>query len=678
MTDAPTFFRAAEAALRAGRPADAEAAIRAAIAAAPSDPAVQHAGGMVFLRLGRMREALAALGAAAAAPGAPSAWIVALGNAEAMAGHPAAAAATLRRALVLEPGNAVALLNLGILLTGRGDMEGARGAIEASLAARPGHPGALMALGNIALRSGDAAAAADAFARAVAAEPRFAEAEANLGAALAELGRSAEAEAALRRALATNPALALARIRLGDLLLGAGRTAEAEAELREALRREPRAAAGWNSLGLALRALGRMPEAATAFRSAIAADAGLAVAHANLALLLAWTGEAEAARGAAERAVALAPGDSHALTARAVAAAAAGDDAAAHAASAAAIRARPFVHIPARGTPEATVLVLQALEDGHFAPAPVGAKLPDGHNNASDHLDPARFARVDLFVDALAEDPGLLDRLPRCDVIYNAITEPEGMRRGLALAAQAVERLGLPVINRPDLIVRAGRDTGAALLADIDGLLVPRVLRVPPSEAPGAAVLSAMDAAGLPFPVILRPAGTHTGHGMVLAREAGDLSGLPAGVELFATEFVDFADEQGLYRKTRLLLVGGRILAEHLATADHWNIHHANSRAYMREHPEAQALEQDYLANPEKHLGAIRLIALGEIADRMELDFLGVDAALLPDGRLLVFEANPSMRAMFTEARRGFEYLLPGLERISAAFCDLVAAKARG
>ncbi len=678
MTDAATHFRSAEAALRAGRPADAEAAARAAIAAAPADPAVQHAGGMILLRLGRMRDALVPLGSAAAAPEAPAAWIVALGNAEAMAGQPEAAEATLRRALARDPANPVAQLNLGILLTGRGDMAGARAAIEASLAGRPGHPGALMALGNVAMRQGDAAGAADAFSRAVAAEPRFAEAEANLGAALAELGRAADAEAALRRALAAKPSLSLARIRLGDLLLGAGRTAEAAAELQEALRQEPRAAAGWNSLGLALRALGRMPEAATAFRSAIAADGKLAVAHANLALLLAWTGEAEAARAAADRAVALAPGDAHALTASAVAAAAAGDDAAAHAASAAAIRARPFVHVPARGTPEATVLVLQALEDGHFAPAPAGAKLPEGHNNASDHLDPARFARVDLFVDALAEDPGLLDRLPRCDVIYNAITEPEGMRRGLALAAQAVERLGLPVINRPELIARAARDTGAALLSDIDGLVVPRVLRIAPAEDPRAAVLAAMDAAGLPFPVILRPAGTHTGHGMVLAKGPEDLAGLPTGTELFATEFVDFADEQGLYRKTRLLLVDGRILAEHLATADHWNIHHSNSRAYMRAHPEAQALEQDYLANPERHLGAIRLIALGEIADRMGLDFLGVDAALLPDGRLLVFEANPSMRAMFTEARRGFEYLLPGLERISAAFCDLVAAKARG
>ncbi|WP_408639558.1 ATP-grasp domain-containing protein, partial [Neoroseomonas rubea] len=377
------------------------------------------------------------------------------------------------------------------------------------------------------------------------------------------------------------------------------------------------------------------------------------------------------------RARALAPQDERALMATAVAAAAAGDTASAHAASVAAVRARPFVHIHARGTPEATVLVLQAMGHGHFAPAPGGAKLPEGHNNAAEHLDPARFARVDLFVDALAGDPALLDRLPRCDVIYNAITEPEGMRQGLGLARQVVDRLGLPVINPPDQIACTARDRAATLLGDIDGLLVPRVARVPPSRDPAVAVTAALEAAGLRFPVILRPAGTHTGDGMVLAHSAGDLSGLPADTELFATEFVDFRDAQGLYRKTRLLLVGGRILAEHLATADHWNIHHANSRAYMRAHPEAQVLERDYLANPERHLGAIRLIALGEVAERMGLDFLGVDAAMLPDGRLLVFEANPSMRAMFAEAREGFEYLLPGLGRISAAFCDLVLAKAR-
>lgn len=678
MSQAAEHLRAVEAALRAGRPADAEKAARAALKAAPADPAVQHMGGMALLRLGRVGDAVDPLGRAAAAADAPTPWIVALGNAQAMAGQPGEAEASFRRVLAREPANAVALFNLGLLLTGRGAPEEAEKALEASLAARPGHPGTLLALGNVRSRMGDAFGAVVAYREAVAAKPDFAEAHANLGGALAELGQGADAEAALRRALALNPGLALARHRLGDLLLDLGRMPEAEAALRQVVAQDPKAATAWNSLGLALRALGRMPEAATAFRSAVAARPDLAEGHANLALLLAWMDQAAPASEAAARAVGLAPGEHLPHLAAAVAAAARGDIPAAQAASREAVRRRPFVHIPARGTAEATVLVLQGLEDGHFQPAPGGAKLPEGHNNAVEHLDPARFARVDLYLDALAEDPGLLDRLPRCDVVYNAITEPEGMRRSLALAEAAVARLGLPVINPPRGIAQVARDVAPALFDGIEGLVVPRVLRVPAAADTAAAVRAAMAGAGLPFPVIARPAGTHTGQGMALLKAEADLAALPAATDLFVTEFVDFRDADGLWRKTRLICVGGRILPEHWATADDWNIHHRNSRAWMRDHPEDQARERDYLEHFEKRIGLPRLVALGEIADRLGLDFFGVDAALLPDDRLLVFEANPSMRAMFTEARRGFDYLLPGLGRISAAFCDLVLRKAQG
>ncbi|MBR0681789.1 tetratricopeptide repeat protein [Roseomonas eburnea] len=675
MSQPAEHLRAVEAAFRAGRPAEAETAARAALKSAPADPGVQHVGGMALLRLGRLQDALAPLGRAAGAENAPVSWVVALGNAQAMAGQAAEAEATFRRVLAREPANAVVLLNLGILLSGRGALEEAEKAIEASLAARPGHPGALIALGNVRTQAGDTLGAVVAYREAVAAKPDFAEAQANLGGALADLGQAAEAEATLRRALALNSGLGLARHRLGDLLIGLGRMEEAQAALRQVVTQDPRAAAAWNSLGLALRALGRMADAANAFRSAIAAKPDLAQAHANLALLLAWLDEP--ATEAAARAVALAPGDDHAHLAAAVAAAARGDVPAAQAASRQAVRLRPFVHIPARGAAEATVLVLQALEDGHFQPAPGGAKLPEGHNNAVEHLDPARFARVDLYVDALAEDPGLLDRLPRCDVAYNAITEPEGMRRSLALAATALEKLGLPVINAPASVPQAARDLAPALFAGIEGLVIPRVLRVTAAPDTAAAVRAAMAEAGVDFPVIARPAGTHTGQGMVLLRAEAELAALPASTDLFITEFVDFRDADGLWRKTRLLCVGGRVLPEHWATADDWNIHHRNSRAYMRAHPEEQAREIDYLEHFEKRFGVPRLIAVGEMADRLGLDFFGIDAALLPDDRLVVFEANPSMRAMFAEAREGFEYLLPGIGRISAAFCDLVLRRAR-
>lgn len=676
MSEAAEYLVAAEDALREGRGPDAEKAVRAALRAAPGEPAVQHMGGMALLRLGRLPDALDPLARAAAAETAPTPWILAHANAETMAGRAAPAEAAYRRVLAREPGHAAVLHNLGLLLAGRGALAEARAALDSSLAARPGHPGTLLALGNVHDKAGDAFAAAAAWRQAIAARPDFAEAHANLGGALAALGRTEEAEGALRQALALNPGLTLARRRLGDLLLDLGRLAEAEAALKEVTAREPKAGGAFNSLGLALRAQARLPEALIAFRSAIAAQPDLPEGHANLALLLAWLGEAAAATKAAERAVALAPDDDRAHIAAAVAAAARGEVPAAQAASREAVRLRPFTHVPARGATAATVLVLQALGAGHFEPAPGGVKLPEGHNNASDHLDPARFGRVHLYVDALEADAGVLDRLPPCDVIYNAITEPEGMKRGLELAALAVERLGLPVINAPAAVHHVARDLAPATFEGIEGLVVPRIARVAATADTAAAVRAVMAAEGLAFPLIARPAGSHTGAGMTLLEKDGDLAALPAKTELFLTEYVDYRDADGLWRKTRLLVIGGRVMPEHLATADHWNIHHRNSRAWMKEHPEDQERERDFLDNFEKRMGLSRLVALGEMADRLGLDFFGVDAALLPDDRLLVFEANPSMRAMYAEAREGFEYLLPNLGRISAAFCDLVLRRA--
>jgi tetratricopeptide (TPR) repeat protein len=677
MSDARAALQAAEMALRAGRPAEAERAAHHALRAEPDNPAVQYGGGIMLLRAGRVTEALGPLARAARAEGAPIDWTVALAGAQAMAKQPQRAEQTLRQVLAKAPGHAVAQFNLGVILSERGALAEARAAFEASLAARPGHPGTLFALGNLAAKAGDLPAAVQSFRAAIAAQPGFAEAHSNLGGALADLGAAAEAEAALRQALALNPQLAIARLRLGDVLLATGRTAEAEAALRDAAAAQPPIPEAWNSLGLALRALGREQEAVTAFRAAVAARPDYAEALANLALMLAWLGEGEAASGVAARARAAGPDQALPAFATAVAAAVRGEGAAAQAASREAVRLQPFVTLPAGGTAELRVLMLQALGEGHFEASRAGAKLPEGHNNAAEHLDPARFSRVDLFVDALAAEPGLLDRLPPCDVIYNAITEPERMGPGLELAQAVVRRLGLPVVNPPDLIPRAARDLAPGLFDGIPDLLVPRLARVAPAADTAAAMRAALEEAGLRLPVIARPAGTHTGQGMVLLQGAADFERLPPLTPLFLTEFVDFRDADGVYRKTRVMMVDGVPMPEHLAAADDWNIHHRNSRAFMRAHPQTQADEQDYLARFDARFGPARLAAARAIGDRLGLDFFGIDCAMLADGRLLVFEANPSMRAMFLEAREGFEYLLPNLSRISAAFCDLVRRRAR-
>ena len=50
-----------------------------------------------------------------------------------------------------------------------------------------------------------------------------------------------------------------------------------------------------------------------------------------------------------------------------------------------------------------------------------------------------------------------------------------------------------------------------------------------------------------------------------------------------------------------------------------------------------------YLENPQSALGRDAWAAVAAIGQAMDLDYAGVDFSLLPDGRVLVFEANATM-----------------------------------
>ena len=63
--------------------------------------------------------------------------------------------------------------------------------------------------------------------------------------------------------------------------------------------------------------------------------------------------------------------------------------------------------------------------------------------------------------------------------------------------------------------------------------------------------------------------------------------------------------------------------------------------------------------------------ALHRISEVTSLDFFGIDFCVLPDDRLLVFEANAAMRHNFDHVA-AFPYTKPHLDRISTAFTNMV------
>ena len=70
------------------------------------------------------------------------------------------------------------------------------------------------------------------------------------------------------------------------------------------------------------------------------------------------------------------------------------------------------------------------------------------------------------------------------------------------------------------------------------------------------------------------------------------------------------------------------------------------------------------------------MTALEEIGARLGLDYGGVDFSLLPDGRVLVFEANAAM-LVHPEDDPAFAYRNKLMEVIQSAFTRLLVRKAR-
>jgi hypothetical protein len=109
----------------------------------------------------------------------------------------------------------------------------------------------------------------------------------------------------------------------------------------------------------------------------------------------------------------------------------------------------------------------------------------------------------------------------------------------------------------------------------------------------------------------------------------------------------------------------------HLAISNNWMVHYLS--ADMPAHPWKLSEEMAYLQDPKSALGAKAMQAVREIAQRVNLDYAGMDFSVLPDGRLLIFEVNATM---LVHPERAVDALLPKnpyIQRIFDAFEAMLA-----
>jgi tetratricopeptide (TPR) repeat protein len=568
-----------------------------------------------------------------------------------------------------------------------GDFAAALPSLAALATRHPDDPLLAFAHAEALWGAGDAAAALPHFEAALAREPTRLRLRARYGLALIAAGRPTEALAPLEivvaalprdttitamaapfgAPLAFAPAAADAALQLGQVLLATGAIDLAIAALRHAAALDPAAPLPHLFLGVALTNRGAHADALDVFRTAVLLDPDAPLGWVALADLADRLGHRREAASYAQAARSLrddAPAETRAgrdmLVGNALLAAGATD--AAHA---------RFVRSMA------TASWAQGAAPAAHEQLRVGVLAATSHSNTPFDfiLDRTVHAfEVILMLDGFAYPHARI--AASYDVLFNAVADADMGATAAVLARDLIARTGLPVVNHPDTILATTRERVAARLAGIDGCLAP------PTGRYAAAALAAPDGvaqalAEIGLPMLVRPAGSHGGTGIARIDSADTLTAhlaWPDADTLYLTRYCDFRSADGHYRKYRLIFVDGEILPYHLAIGDDWLVHYVGTP--MAEDAALRAEEAAFLADWRGHLGARAATALERIAAAMALDYAGIDCALLPDGRLLLFECNAAMLVRHVDQPAMFDYKRAPAERIRAAVSRLLARRA--
>lgn len=469
-------------------------------------------------------------------------------------------------------------------------------------------------------QSGQYREAAQAYRRLLDEHPDHVGGHNNLGSILMALGEPGEAIASFRRAVALQPAHAEAHNNMGVAYKRLGKAQEALDCYAAALKCRPAYAQALLNVGTIYYDLKDYDEALVWYRAALEVDPDQIEVHMNLASIFEARGDFAAVKKHRD-----------------------------------AVYGSKAVYVDHAADPRMTALVLW------------GAGLG---NVPTEYLLPQKCVTRIVCVIEYAR-PEELARLPDYDLVFNAIGDPDVMDRVVEPMARFMATCGKPWINTAQAVARTARHRVPDLLGGLGHVVVPRTDRVE-----FAALRDTLNA--LPqdrFPILVRPVSSHGGDHLEKLESKADVAGFEPWPSpyYYLTDYVNYASADGGFRKYRVLFVDRQPFAYHMAIASHWIVHH--DTAGMQHEAWKRREEEAFLADPRRVLGDTAMAAIEAIGRALDLDYGGVDFSILPDGRVLVFEANATMLAHPEEAGGVYDYKNPYVRKICDAFDAMLARR---
>jgi hypothetical protein len=288
---------------------------------------------------------------------------------------------------------------------------------------------------------------------------------------------------------------------------------------------------------------------------------------------------------------------------------------------------------------------------------------------------------IELLTLYVVEGIDLPAPLPDHDIAIVIASDSDECREALRKIERVASRWPRPLLNPPHLVGNLDRDKLHRLLGGIKGLDIPETVsttRAQLSELAQPNASIADIAAELRFPILARPQGSHAGVGLAKIDDRAAIGRYLAErpeQAFFVSRFVDYAGDDGLFRKYRIVIVDGRPCACHMAIADHWDIWYLNAGMAFSESKRLE--EENFMRTFDQDFAVRHRQALSAMIDRIGLDYFTVDCAENKRGELLIFEADNTAVVHNMDSPQLFPYKAPQMRAIFDAFAAMLYRRAQ-
>ncbi len=234
------------------------------------------------------------------------------------------------------------------------------------------------------------------------------------------------------------------------------------------------------------------------------------------------------------------------------------------------------------------------------------------------------------------------------------------------------------MINHPRALLDTGRAANVRRLHGLPNVVVPRMVTLPRQALAARDAASLVASKGITFPLLLRAPGFHTGQHFVRAETMEQLAAAAAdfpGDGVWLIEPLDARGDDGMFRKYRVMFVGGKMYPLHLAISRRWKVHYFT--ADMADDADQRAADAAFLDDMDGVIGRKAVAALNRIRATLRLDYGGIDFAVSRGGDVLFFEANATMVVYPPVEDPKWAYRPAAVEAVLAAVRTMLVDRSR-